>query len=132
MTARRGAAALALAGVLLAAGEAMIVAPGIANIWARDPMAMINGARTLAEAFPRRFLLGIGVIRQDTGAYPPGWRPALLRNLIAIIGLVPVAGVVVSCIGIIVGIVSLILLFADAQRRTVMDFIASTFVVRTR
>lgn len=53
--------AFSLAGILLAAAETTIVAPGIANIWARDPMAMINGARTLAEAYPGRFLLGIGV-----------------------------------------------------------------------
>src|SRR5712691_8429246 len=45
--------------LLLAATERLIVAPGIANIWARDPVAMANGARTLGEAFPGRFVLGI-------------------------------------------------------------------------
>jgi probable F420-dependent oxidoreductase len=49
------------AGVLLAGTERLIVATGIANIWARDAMAMANGARTLGEAYPGRFLLGIGV-----------------------------------------------------------------------
>lgn len=49
------------AGILLAASERMVLATGIANLYARDPMAMINGARTLAEAYPRRFVLGIGV-----------------------------------------------------------------------
>ncbi len=39
----------------------IVVASGIANIYARDPMAMANGARALAEAYPNRFLLGIGV-----------------------------------------------------------------------
>ncbi len=34
---------------------------GIANIHARDPMAMASGALALAEAFPGRFVLGIGV-----------------------------------------------------------------------
>jgi probable F420-dependent oxidoreductase len=53
--------AFSLAGVLLAAAEEITVASGIANIWARDPMAMMNGARTLSEAYPGRFLLGIGV-----------------------------------------------------------------------
>jgi probable F420-dependent oxidoreductase len=38
----------------------MIVGTGIANIYARDAMAMANGARTLAEAYPGRFILGIG------------------------------------------------------------------------
>jgi probable F420-dependent oxidoreductase len=47
--------------LLLAAGCEIVAASGIANIWARDPVAMANGARGLAEAFPGRFLLGIGV-----------------------------------------------------------------------
>jgi probable F420-dependent oxidoreductase len=49
------------AAILLGASERVIVAPGIASIYARDPMAMANGARSLAEAYPRRFVLGIGV-----------------------------------------------------------------------
>jgi probable F420-dependent oxidoreductase len=49
------------AGILLAGSERVIVAPGIASIYARDPMAMANGARSLADAYPRRFVLGIGV-----------------------------------------------------------------------
>jgi probable F420-dependent oxidoreductase len=39
----------------------VIAAPGIASIYARDPMAMANGARAIAEAYPGRFVLGIGV-----------------------------------------------------------------------
>ena len=49
------------AATLLAWTERAVVATGIANIYARDPMATANGARTLADAYPGRFLLGIGV-----------------------------------------------------------------------
>ena len=49
------------AGLLLAATQRLNIATGIANIWARDPVAMANGARTLADAYPGRFLLGLGV-----------------------------------------------------------------------
>jgi probable F420-dependent oxidoreductase len=49
------------AATLLAWTQRAVVATGIANIYARDPMAMVNGARTLADAYPGRFLLGIGV-----------------------------------------------------------------------
>ena len=49
------------AAILLAATSRMVVASGIANIHAHDPMAMANGARTLGEAYPGRFVLGIGV-----------------------------------------------------------------------
>src|SRR5208337_4540458 len=49
------------AGYLAANTERLIFATGIANIWARDPMTMMAGARTLAEVSGGRFLLGIGV-----------------------------------------------------------------------
>jgi probable F420-dependent oxidoreductase len=47
--------------IILEATSHITVATGIANIWVRDPTAMMNGARTLAEAWPNRFVLGIGV-----------------------------------------------------------------------
>jgi probable F420-dependent oxidoreductase len=49
------------AAILLAATTRILVASGIANIHARDPMAMANGAKALGEAYPGRFVLGIGV-----------------------------------------------------------------------
>jgi probable F420-dependent oxidoreductase len=47
--------------ILLNATERLPLATGIANIYARDPMTMVAGQKTLAEAFPNRFLLGMGV-----------------------------------------------------------------------
>src|SRR5438477_2700925 len=46
---------------LLANTKALIIAPGIANIYARDAMAMANGQRALTEQSGGRFLLGVGV-----------------------------------------------------------------------
>ena len=46
---------------LLSATTTLKLATGIANIYARDPMTMVAGQKTLAEAFPDRFLLGLGV-----------------------------------------------------------------------
>ena len=51
----------AAAAILLSSTERLAVATGIANIYARDPMTMVAGQKTLAEAFPDRFLLGLGV-----------------------------------------------------------------------
>ena len=56
--------ALSNAGLLLAATGRITVATGIANIYARDPMTMAAGQKTLAEAYPGRFLLGLGVSHQ--------------------------------------------------------------------
>ena len=47
--------------VLLSATSKLCLATGIANIYARDPMTMVAGQKTLAEAYPGRFLLGLGV-----------------------------------------------------------------------
>ena len=45
----------------LGATERLIVATGIANIWARTPAAMRDRAAILAARFPGRFVLGLGV-----------------------------------------------------------------------
>lgn len=46
---------------LLAATKRIVLATGIANIYARDPMTMAASQKTLAEAYPGRFMLGLGV-----------------------------------------------------------------------
>lgn len=48
-------------GMLLAATRRMILASGIASIWARDAVTMTGGIKGLTEAFPERALLGLGV-----------------------------------------------------------------------
>ncbi|HSS92846.1 MAG TPA: TIGR03620 family F420-dependent LLM class oxidoreductase [Candidatus Dormibacteraeota bacterium] len=53
--------AFAQASIFLSATSRLMVASGIANIWARDPMAMAAGGRAIAEAWPDRFILGLGV-----------------------------------------------------------------------
>src|SRR4029077_15060864 len=57
----RGRNALVHSAWLLANTERLTVATGIANIYARDPMAMADGQRGLNAQSDRRFLLGIGV-----------------------------------------------------------------------
>ena len=53
-----------MAALLLGGTSSVKVATGIANIYARDPMTMANAQRTVEEAFPGRFLLGLGVSHQ--------------------------------------------------------------------
>ena len=57
----RGRNALVHSAWLLANTQRLIVATGIANIYARDPMAMANGQLGLNEQSDGRFLLGVGV-----------------------------------------------------------------------
>jgi probable F420-dependent oxidoreductase len=57
---------LSHAALLLPATRRLVLATGIASIWARDPVAMATGARTLGDAFPGRFVLGIGVSHRTT------------------------------------------------------------------
>jgi probable F420-dependent oxidoreductase len=56
-----GREAFVQAAIFLSATSTLVVASGIANIWARDPMAMTAGGRAISEAWPNRFILGIGV-----------------------------------------------------------------------
>lgn len=56
-----GREAFAQAAIFLSATSKLVIASGIANVWARDPMAMAAGGRAVAEAWPGRFILGLGV-----------------------------------------------------------------------
>ena len=46
---------------LLDGSSSLIVGTGIASIWGREPSDMRQGADTLSEGFPGRFILGLGV-----------------------------------------------------------------------
>ena len=52
------------AALLLAAANSMVIGTGIASMHARTAMTMQAGWKTLTEAFPDRFLLGIGTSHQ--------------------------------------------------------------------
>jgi probable F420-dependent oxidoreductase len=47
--------------ILLAATESLVIGIGVANMWMRRGIAVQAGAATLAEAYPNRFMLGVGV-----------------------------------------------------------------------
>jgi probable F420-dependent oxidoreductase len=50
--------------LLLSATNRMVVASGIGSIWARDAQAAHSTLMTITEAFPERFLMGLGVSHQ--------------------------------------------------------------------
>jgi probable F420-dependent oxidoreductase len=56
-----GRESLTQAGLLLSATSHIVVATGITNIYGRDPVAMAAAQKTLSEAYPDRFVLGLGV-----------------------------------------------------------------------
>src|SRR5436305_859936 len=47
--------------LLLSGTQRIPIATGITNMWGRDAVTMAAAQKTIAEAFPDRFLLGIGV-----------------------------------------------------------------------
>ncbi len=51
--------------LLLSATTRLVGATGIANIWGRDAVTMVGAAKGLAEAFPERALVGLGVSHQN-------------------------------------------------------------------
>ncbi|WP_433258036.1 TIGR03620 family F420-dependent LLM class oxidoreductase [Streptosporangium sp. CA-135522] len=56
-----GREAMAQSALLLSATRQTVIATGTASIYARDAISAAAAQRTLAEAFPGRFLLGLGV-----------------------------------------------------------------------
>jgi probable F420-dependent oxidoreductase len=56
-----GKDAFTRAATLLAATESITIATGIASIWGRDPMNTASAIRTIGEAFPGRFIAGLGI-----------------------------------------------------------------------
>src|SRR3712207_6513724 len=57
----QGREAFTNASMLLSATTRLVVATGIANIFVRDAWATNAAAKTLAGAYPGRFVLGLGV-----------------------------------------------------------------------
>jgi probable F420-dependent oxidoreductase len=82
-----GRDALTQAALLLGATDRLVVGTGIANIFLRDPIAMAAAERSLAEAHPGRFILGLGGHRVDD------------RPLIHLGYRIPAAGRAVSTMG---------------------------------
>jgi len=81
-----GREVLTAAQLLLAASDSLVVATGIANIWARDALAMAAGQLALGEAFPGRFMLGIGVSHKpllDVRGQDYGKPLAMMRDYLA-------------------------------------------------
>jgi probable F420-dependent oxidoreductase len=92
----RGRNVLVHAAFLLSATTRLVVASGIANIYARDPMAMANGQKALAEASGNRFLLGLGVSHapmvETVRGHAYGKPVATMKAYLEAMGRAPYAG----------------------------------------
>lgn len=64
-----GREVFAAAAILLARTRRIAVGTSIASIWRHEPGEMADAARTLGEAFPGRFVLGIGVSHAGAGSW---------------------------------------------------------------
>ncbi|WP_328393828.1 TIGR03620 family F420-dependent LLM class oxidoreductase [Nocardia sp. NBC_00416] len=86
--------------LLLTATDRIVVAAGIANVALRDPIAMVTAERALGEAFPGRYLLGLGGHRvggrpivADGQTIPAGGKPrALMSGYLDAMDAVPLHG----------------------------------------
>jgi len=56
-----GRESLTQAALLLSGSSHIVVATGITNIYGRDPVTVACAQKTLSEAYPGRFVLGLGV-----------------------------------------------------------------------
>jgi probable F420-dependent oxidoreductase len=86
----------ALCAHLAAATERLVLATGIANIYARDPMAMRAAQETLAELSGGRFVLGLGVSHapmvQGVRGHDYGKPVSTMRGYLELMGKATFAG----------------------------------------
>jgi probable F420-dependent oxidoreductase len=79
-----GREAMAQAGILLSSTRRIVVAAGTADIYARDAVTTAAAQRTLDEAFPGRFLLGLWEshpsLVEDVRGHRFGPPPATMRG----------------------------------------------------
>jgi len=57
------------AAIVLAATQRLVAGTSIVSIWGHEPAQMAAAARTLGEAFPGRFVLGIGVSHEGVRSW---------------------------------------------------------------
>jgi uncharacterized RDD family membrane protein YckC len=77
---------------------------------------------------PGKLLVGLRVTAADGMTTPPGAEPAVKRSAVDLVGLLPVLGFALS-LG--VGILSVIYVAQDPERRSVYDRVGGTRVVRS-
>jgi probable F420-dependent oxidoreductase len=71
---------------LLSLTTSLTVGISVANIWKREPLTMMNGARALSEFYEGRFVLGVGVSHQwllNRYQLPSGKPLTAMRNYLA-------------------------------------------------
>jgi len=86
----------------------------------------------VASATPGKLLFGMRIARSEAPGEALGWAAGAKRALLRAAGLltlVPLIGLILYPAWLIVSIVSLVFLFSDDNRQTVMDKVASTIVL---
>ena len=76
---------------------------------------------------PGKLAVGLKVATADSRTVPVDLRTSVMRYLPNLVGIIPVVGAFIS---FIIGIVSVVLIFSDAQRQTVWDKLAGTVVIK--
>lgn len=81
------------AGLVLAGTDRLVVATGIATIWGRDAVAADGAAQALGEAYPGRFVLGLGASHAEAGRGQGHDRPlTALREYLDVLDTRPYRG----------------------------------------
>lgn len=92
----------------------------ISALWEIGFVATLGGT-------PGKLMLGLRVADQETGSIPPSLRDAVMRWLPTLAGLVPLIGTLAA---FVILVLSVVWLFSHAQRQTVYDRVATTYVVK--
>lgn len=103
---------------------------GLIIVVAYEVFLVANTGQTLGK-----MALNLKVVKADRSPadLPTAFRRMLPYIVLTLVGsIIPVLGIITLPIAIIIGLVSLVFLFTDAQRQTVWDKVGGTIVVSTK
>jgi len=113
-------------------GSDVTVNVGLALVGAIIVAAYFTLMNTFLSGTVGKLVLGLRIVQAD-GTQPLGVPTGPIRsfvNLLAILGAIPILGIIVSLVTLVISFVSLIFLFTDDERRTVADRVAGTYVIK--
>jgi len=76
---------------------------------------------------PGKLAMGLRITKDDSVTTPPGWGPAILRAIPNLASAIPAIG---GLIALVLGIMNIVFVSSDPQRRSVNDRVGVTRVVK--
>ncbi len=112
---------LSFLGVLSVSGGGTAFSFVVATIFVFGGLTIMTGVSGLT---PGKFFYKTRITSDDASTTPPSWSSAIRRTLVSLLGLIPIIGIVFHALNII-------FVYADDERRSLLDRAGQTRIVKT-